>query len=817
MAPTGGDYESRAIAADGRATPSGTADPLLAAIAQGRTVDLDGGRLDAVRLRDLILANTATANAPGLAPACRITPFGVRIRNAEIVGRLDLEGADIPFPVVLSRVTMATGGQNGSILARDARIRRLNVSNSTLAGGIVADRAEFQNGIMIAGGRLGGPVAVRGSQIGGALAIEGTQFGDDRIALLTAGARIQGPLVLRRARAHGEVRLQRAILEAGLRADELSITGEAACLYCDAARITGDVILSGARIEGPASFDNTIVSGSFNAAELRLEAPREGFGAAGLEIGQSLDLSKAVIGGPLNLEGASIAKRFLAPGLEVDGGETAIAADIIRVGGNWEMPQARLVGQLQMPGAHVAGQLRLTGIRLFGSGLAVRGDGARIDGGVFCSRATVVGTVRFPAAAIGNQFRFSGATIKVDEGVAILAAGAQFRRDVEFNAGLQTIGGIVLDQARINGTLDVSQSRIRSLASAAAANAPPKAIAARRAADKDTSRPAFDDLGLSLVDADVDRLVLPARADERTRGILDLSRARVGAFVDWAAAWPSPAAHARRDKTRATDAPDHLVLDGFVYEHLENPSGQPFASAGSGRDATRVAERRIAWLAAQQPADTAARFKPQPWVYLSKQLAAQGLDRDARLVTIARRRRERRSRWTPALARWESRLLDWFALYGFNPWRTVMWMAAVVVLFAGVWSWAASQCVAPGCFDEQVFVTSKRDSFSDADFTKRYPAFHPLAYSFDVFVPFVSFGYEDHWRPAISHGPIATWRLPNLPTFLAGETAKDRIFAEVTVTTGGILYVLTILERILGLILTSLMVTAFTGLLRGHE
>ena len=48
------------------------------------------------------------------------------------------------------------------------------------------------------------------------------------IALLAAGVRIRGPLVLRRAQCHGEVRLQRAHLEAGLRADEMEVTGDEA-------------------------------------------------------------------------------------------------------------------------------------------------------------------------------------------------------------------------------------------------------------------------------------------------------------------------------------------------------------------------------------------------------------------------------------------------------------------------------------------------------------------------------------------------------------------------------------------------------------
>ena len=196
-----------------------------------------------------------------------------------------------------------------------------------------------------------------------------------------------------------------------------------------------------------------------------------GLNGTGLEIEQSLDLTQARIGGPLNLEGVRIAKRFLATGIQVDGGDTAIAADLIRIGGNWELMSARLVGQIRMPGADIAGQFRMTATKLFGSSLALRGDGARIGGGAFFSRATIVGTVRFPAAVIENQFRFSGATIKVDDGVAIQAQGARFRRDVELNAGFQTIGGILLDQAEINGSLDLTQSRIKSFAIADARTA----------------------------------------------------------------------------------------------------------------------------------------------------------------------------------------------------------------------------------------------------------------------------------------------------------------------------------------------------------
>ena len=779
---------------------------LLRAISSGETADLDGQKVEADTVRRIII---------GQHPGCVVTPFGLRIRNAEINGRLDLEGADVPFPLSFAKVTIKTAGQNGSIVARDARIRRLNISNSTLAGGVVADRAQFENGIIIAGGRLGGPLLVRGAEIGGALSIEGSHLGDGKSALLAAGARISGPLVLRRAQAHGEVRVQRAHLKAGLRAEELKILDEGAGLHADAARIGGDVLLSGAEVAGAVRFENATVRGGFAARNLMIgvqgATSAGGLHAPGLEISQSLDLSGAKISGEMVLEGATIGKRFWAEAIEVDGGETAIAADIIRVGGNWEMPQARLVGQLRCPGARIGGQLRCTGIRIYGGDLAIRADGAHIHGGVFFSRAVIVGSVRFPAAEVHNQFRFSGATIKVDNGMALLASGATLRRDAELNAGFQTVGGVVLDQAHIHGSCDLTVSHIKSAAIMRPVGQP---ISAGSGARTSPTKPSSDEIAISLVDTNIDRLEMPASADQRPRGVVDLSRARVGAYVDWAATWPPSRASSSE---HSGDAADHLILDGFTYEHLENPAGVPVSAEAIGQRRARAGQRRIGWLLGQAAADTKSRFKPQAWVYLSKQLIAQGLDRDARLITIERRRRERMSRWSTLSARWESRFLDWFALYGFNPWRTVAWMAMVIILFAGVWAWAGSDCRQRGCFDERVFVTAKRDAFSIERFTERYPAFHPLAYSFDVFVPFVSFGYEDHWRPNMNYAPLTTVRLPNLPAFISGETDKSRIFSDVTLTAGGILYILVIVEKVLGLILTSLMLTGFTGLLRGHE
>ncbi len=89
-----------------------------------------------------------------------------------------------------------------------------------------------------------------------------------------------------------------------------------------------------------------------------------------------------------------------------------------------------------------------------------------------------------------------------------------------------------------------------------------------------------------------------------------------------------------------------------------------------------------------------------------------------------------------------------------------------------------------------------------------YPRFNAIVYSLDVFLPFVDFGFKYHWMPNTSHRQIAVLRIP--------ETQWLRSSA-ITLTMGGVLYALYVLEMVVGLVLTSLAVTAFTGLLRGTE
>ncbi len=785
---------------------------LVAAVARGEPVDMKRNVVRAQVLRDLLLETR---------PGWALPPAGLRLQRAIIDGGLDLEGCTLAKPFLVWHSRFQGGGDRGAILIRDAKLKRLGIHSSTVDGAIVADRVEIENGLFLGGGLVRGAVQVRGGDIGGALGIEGTTIGDGKQALLAAGLRLTGPLLLRRAEVKGQVAVPRAVLGSGLYLEGAKIQCEGIALNAESGRIDGDVLIDRAAISGAVRLAGARVGGHVSGEGAVIAATPEALMASGLVVTQGINLSGARIAGAITLEGAEIGKMFRADGIEVWSGASAIAADVIRIGGNWDLSRARITGHLAFPGAEINGQLRLTEARILGHDLAIRADGSRIRGGCFLSRATIAGLVRLPACEVGNQLRLRGASLKVEQGAALLASGSRFQRDVELD-GLGTTGALVFDQSIIGGMVDLSGSKIVSVALAGAAPAPsPMASAADGAGDGNkapaSGASAWNETALSFVDARIDRLTMPSKADERPRGIVDLSRAHAGAFLDYAAAWPPPPPF--RGRSPDLRDIDHLVLDGFTCEHLTNPAGvERLGLEHSGQ----AGARRVVWLESQREEDLSSHFKPQIWVELAQRLSAQGHLDDARAVTIARLRRERRSRSMSTGQRWQSRILDLFALYGYNPWRTVAWMSVLVLLFAGVWSLAASRCETTGCFDESVFAITNRDAYTPAKLDGAYPPFNALAYSFDVFVPFVPFGYEDHWRPNISWRPLVTLAIPD---WLSGGAAEalglgDRPGGQprtLTLTLGGVLYVLMVIETLIGLVLTSLVVTGFTGLLRSEE
>jgi hypothetical protein len=818
---------------------------LVSAAVAGRRADLSGQAVRASILHDLATETRTEWQLP---------PVGLSLHNATIEGTLDLEGCTILKPLVFLRCRFKPNvGAETAIGLRDAQLKRVAFYDCTVTGAIKADRVHIESALFLTGSTVSGMVRLRGASIGEALAMDGAKLeAPGETCVLADGLRLGGPWILRSGNVVGGIRLagarigggllweeaqlkhagvavnadgaisdgvwvlRRTKIEGALRfrgmqvkaidASELEIKSAAEGFNGRGADVHGDLILDGAKITGETRLGRAHIAGEFSARGALLTSPGEDWAlaAAGIVVDQGIALAGAKVKGGLSLAGAQIGQGLSASNIEIDGKGRAIEADVMHVRGNWIMRGAKITGSVRFAGAVVEGQLGFTQSVIEGSGdLAIRADGAQVRGGWFMGRAEIRGLVRLPAARIGNEMRLRATKLHVTTGPALFASGVTIARELVLDGGFATHGGVVLDHAVIDGTLELSGSQIASAAIA-------RGEAPRKASHDEVLDARYDEAAISLVDARLDRLVMPENANERPRGIVDLSRARVGSYEDAAPAWPPPLARKRGDvRCRSADGRDidHLVLDGFVYDHLENPAGMVGANRLKGVSAALM---RTHWLDGQSAEDLHTHFKPQAWVELSKRLAAQGYHEDARDIAITLRRRHRKSASASHGTRLQGWFLDVFALYGFNPWRTVVWMLLLVALFAGVWSAAAWECSEAGCKDEQVFVMALKGNFGqdDAKAMTNYPNFNPLAYSLDVFLPFIDLGFETHWRPNLGHRPLVDAVLPDLPW----PAPKS-----VTVSTGGLLYVLYILEMVIGLVLTSLAITGFTGLLKGVE
>lgn len=91
-----------------------------------------------------------------------------------------------------------------------------------------------------------------------------------------------------------------------------------------------------------------------------------------------------------------------------------------------------------------------------------------------------------------------------------------------------------------------------------------------------------------------------------------------------------------------------------------------------------------------------------------------------------------------------------------------------------------------------------------------YPEFRAFAFSLDLFVPLLDLGSESYWRANTAAG--IPWGFTMHPLLEIG-IGKHRFVIAPEFPIGWLLYVLSVLEVILGSIFIAITVTGFTGLL----
>ena len=377
-----------------------------------------------------------------------------------------------------------------------------------------------------------------------------------------------------------------------------------------------------------------------------------------------------------------------AEGLRVDG-ELAFNAGC-GVHGELHLARARIGQDLNCERMHLQPSTKFADTlpcRLVADGVQVGGD-VILSGGV-----DAVGELRFQSARIEGDLRITGAGLSADldpsgaRGPALTLDRARVGGHVMLDSGFSAAGQVRFHRARIGGDLDCRGADFDVVGDAGWGDA--AAVLLDRA-----------QIGGAL---NLQKLLRPLEGTS-------LIDTRVGTLLDDAQTWGT-----------------HHSLDGFTYTRL-------------GTAAPTDAVMRLGWLATQRAGHFKTDFRPEPWRRLIKVLRRMGRDDSAAEVAIGRERHMRRSgliglsaptglRWLP---RFGHAVFGTFAGYGHRPLRPLLAMVVLWLGCAGVY-WAA---------DENGLMASRQQQ------PARSPAqLRPLAYSLDVLLPLVDLRQQQRWAP----------------------------------------------------------------------
>jgi hypothetical protein len=364
-----------------------------------------------------------------------------------------------------------------------------------------------------------------------------------------------------------------------------------------------------------------------------------------------------------------------------------LSARLARIDGDLPITDCTVTGSLLLKNAQVAGALSLSGSRLLHrSGRAVDAGGLVTGGGLLGHHGLYVeGELRIIGARIDGGVRVEGARLSNPDGIALCADELVTTRLL--CSRVRADGEIRVRNARVSGELNLHDARL---------HAENRALRGR-----------------GLVAGEL--LLTPASVE----GMVDLSRARVGALRDSDATWPSS-----------------LRLDGLSYDQLI-----PFEIVD--------VRRRCDWLARDE-----AVYRPQPYEQLAAYYRRLGHDDEARVVLLAKQR-ARRATLAP-LTRVFGYLTDGLVGYGYRSWRAGWWLSALLAIGTAVFSAVPPRALDPG----------------------QAPCLHPFAYTLDLLLPVDAFGlraaYDPRgWTVWVAYGLIASgWILAT--ALIAGVTRALR-------------------------------------------
>jgi hypothetical protein len=732
-------------------------DELLGAGREGRVLECgDGGtlrRVDAALLRC----------------CCRelkdqFGSRGVRVRNAAVVGCLDLAGLEIAFPLRFEGCDF-----DSALVVEGAQLYELGLTGCPRLPGLLANGVRVRRDLELSRTRVNGAhrtsastsqqaaIWLCESDIGGRLLCVDTVIepGNGR-SIQADRMHIGGTIrLLHQFIARGEVRLIGARIDGsldltGARIESASSTGLAldlgeaviegsVFLVPDAsgrrpvirgridmggARVTGQVLVRGATLEARSAMPAGSAYSRSRVGGTAVSAPR-------LTVGAEVTLEDhCQVTGGIDLSMSELSSLSIGPGCSLHApGRTALDLtnaefrSTVTVG-----DKVPVEGTIRLSGARVRGNICLRGAVLSapeGKSL-LAAQGVRVDGEVeLQGLAAEGGDLGFRAATVGSVMDASGAHLRNALGYTLNLHQANVRGSVRLVDGFESTGVVVLNRATVEGRLLCTQG---SFDCPAPTGRNPRGHAVE--AISATIRGGVD-LGWT-------RPPSPS---------VDFTNASTTFLADDPATWPSS-----------------FLISGFTYDRFEQPQG-----GGPGRTWDHAA--RCAWLKRQ------AAYDASPYEQAARVFRQHGYADGAKAILIAQHRHARRTiegRW--ALPR---RVLgtayDLTVGYGYRPGR-VLWLLGLLLILVTIslqvhGPQAAMRATSAGT----VYTTqgplqprnaTRATSASTPGATSHGPSadacgdgqircFNSFLYATDTVIPLISLGQRSTWYPD-THAPYGT-------------------------------------------------------------
>ncbi len=440
----------------------------------------------------------------------------------------------------------------------------------------------------------------------------------------------------------------------------------------------------------------------------------------GCRVPRDIRLKDCVLDGVPNLRSAIIDNLFL-DGSTLPG----LQADRIEARGGIHLISSLIKGEISLSNGRLGGSLECDGARIENADhWAITADGLSARG-VLLRGATLFGGVDLTGARLGADLDMTGATIEQAKSIAINgdsldAGGSIILRGATITGATKLVG------ARIGGDLDATAAKM--------------------------SRPGEIVLQLNRAVIRGGFFLCEGAA---MNGALDLTAASIDTIHDEETCWP---------------AKGDLLLNRCLYN----------AFIGGPVDANR----RLDWMARQEPQRWGEDFWPQPFEQLAHVFREMGHDEDAREVLIEKERLQRQARrarssnllWRRLLAV-KDRILGVTVGYGRQPLRSFGWLIMFWLIGVVIFGFAESQsalkpnspvvlrspewtmCGIPQSEQRLMPATeqlargraaegqSQLDCFRNQIEASSFPPFNAWMYSLDTLFPVLEIGQKEMWRP----------------------------------------------------------------------